>query len=82
MRVGSGVILFQLAGFLTSALADFYFAKHSFAIALGTMVLLQDFPEGLRLMGLAWLISPFGLPLIAAFLVELLGVFNDSLKAI
>ena len=44
--------------------------------------LLQDFPEGLRLMGLAWLISPFGLPLIAAFLVELLGVFNDSLKAI
>lgn len=28
MRVGSGVILFQLAGFLTSALADFYFAKH------------------------------------------------------
>ena len=53
-----------------------------FAIALGTMVLLQDVPEGLRLMGLAWLISPFGLPLIAAFLVELLGVFNDSLKAI
>ena len=42
----------------------------------------QDVPEGLRLMGLAWLISPFGLPLIAAFLVELLGVFNDSLKAI
>ena len=30
MRVGSGVILFQLAGFLTSALADFYFAKHKF----------------------------------------------------
>lgn len=29
MRVGSGVILFQLAGFLTSALADFYFAKHN-----------------------------------------------------
>lgn len=30
MRVGSGVILFQLAGFLTSALADFYFAKHKY----------------------------------------------------
>ena len=53
-----------------------------FTNALGTMVLLQDFPEGLRLMGLTWLICPFGLPLIAAFLVELLGVFNDSLKAI
>lgn len=33
MRVGSGVILFQLAGFLTSALADFYFAKHKFQIS-------------------------------------------------
>ena len=32
MRVGSGVILFQLAGFLTSALADFYFAKHIFML--------------------------------------------------
>ena len=32
MRVGSGVILFQLAGFLTSALADFYFAKHNLRI--------------------------------------------------
>ena len=32
MRVGSGVILFQLAGFLTSALADFYFAKHREAV--------------------------------------------------
>ena len=53
-----------------------------FAIALSTMVLLQDIPTSLRLMGLTWLISPFGLPLIAAFLVELLGVFNDSLKAI
>ena len=34
MRVGSGVILFQLAGFLTSALADFYFAKHILATFL------------------------------------------------
>ena len=33
MRVGSGVILFQLAGFLTSALAAFYFAKHNILLA-------------------------------------------------
>lgn len=38
MRVGSGVILFQLAGFLTSALADFYFAKHT----------CEDFSRGTR----------------------------------
>ncbi len=70
LMAGGGVALIGIVAFVC------------FAIALGTMVLLQDFPEGLRLMGLAWLISPFGLPLIAAFLVELLGVFNDSLKAI
>ena len=53
-----------------------------FTLGLGVMVLLQDFPEGLKAMGLALLISPFGLPLIATFLVELLGAFNESLKAI
>lgn len=53
-----------------------------FAIGLGTMVLLQDFSEGLKVMGLALLISPLGLPLIATFLVELLGAFNESLKTI
>jgi len=70
-------LLCQLSTMLLGVLAFVVFA-----IALGTMVLLQDFPEGLRILGLAWLISPFGLPLIAAFLVELLGIFNDSLKAI
>ncbi len=54
----------------------------AFVIALGTMVLLQDFQQGIRMMGLALLISPFGIPLVATFLVELLGVFKDSLKAI
>lgn len=38
MRVGSGVILFQLAGFLTSALADFYFAKHSPLLVLSGLM--------------------------------------------
>ena len=70
-------LLCQLSTMLLGVLAFVVFA-----IALGTMVLLQDFPEGLRILGLAWLISPLGLPLIAAFLVELLGLFNDSLKAI
>ena len=41
MRVGSGVILFQLAGFLTSALADFYFAKH----ILDSVQLSSQFPR-------------------------------------
>lgn len=37
MRVGSGVILFQLAGFLTSALADFYFAKHTASLVAASL---------------------------------------------
>ena len=40
MRVGSGVILFQLAGFLTSALADFYFAKHTISTPWQSMSLI------------------------------------------
>ncbi len=45
MRVGSGVILFQLAGFLTSALADFYFAKHSYFAGLMGTGLFRRFPQ-------------------------------------
>lgn len=52
-------------------------------IGIGTVLLLgEPFMTGLKIAGLAWLISPFGLPLIATFLVELLGGFNDMLKAI
>lgn len=41
MRVGSGVILFQLAGFLTSALADFYFAKHNHVVVPENPIIIQ-----------------------------------------
>ena len=41
MRVGSGVILFQLAGFLTSALADFYFAKHTLFVCFSAGISLH-----------------------------------------
>ena len=53
-----------------------------FLIALGTMVFLHDPSEGIRILGLALLISPFGLPLVATFLVEVIGGFNDLLKEI
>lgn len=53
------------------------------AIAIGTVVLLgEPFMTGLGIAGLAWLISPFGLPLIATFLVEALGGLNSMLKSI
>lgn len=53
------------------------------AIAIGTVAIVgEPLITGLKIAGLAWLISPFGLPLISTFLVELLGGFNDMLKAI
>ena len=52
-------------------------------VAIGTVVLLgEPLMTGLGIAGLAWLISPIGLPLIATFLVELVGGLNDMLKAI
>ncbi len=52
------------------------------AIALGLIFLLQDTASGIKVLGLAFLISPFGVPLLITFLIELLGVFKDALKAI
>ena len=67
----------QLSGMVLGMLA---FAM--FVISLGVMVILQDFHEGAKMMGLTLLVSPFGIPLIATFLVELLGIFNETLKEI
>jgi hypothetical protein len=53
-----------------------------FAIALGTMILLHEVTDGLKIMVLAYLISPYGIPLFASFLVELVDVLNSRLKAI
>ena len=67
----------QLSGMVLGMLALVIFVT-----GLGTMVLLGDFGEGLGILGLAYLVSPFGVPLIATFLVELLGVANEALKEI
>ncbi|MEL7609649.1 MAG: CD1845 family protein [Bacillota bacterium] len=53
-----------------------------FAIALGTMILLGEFWEGIKIAVLAWLISPYGIPLFASFLVELVDGLNSRIKAI
>ena len=67
----------QLSGMVLGMLALVIFIT-----GLGTMVLLGDVKEGLGILGLAFLVSPFGVPLIATFLVELLGVVNEALKEI
>ena len=75
--VAIGRLLCQLSGIVLGILAFVIFV-----IALGVMIILQDFHEGFRIVGLAFLVSPLGIPLIATFMVELLGVFNERLKEI
>ena len=49
---------------------------------LATILLAHDMSNGLILIAIAFLISPFGLPLIVTFLIEVLGLFKDMIKAI
>ena len=53
------------------------------AIAIGTVTIVgEPMIEGLRIAGLAWLISPFGLPILVTLLIELVGGLNELLKQI
>ena len=51
-------------------------------VGLATILLAHDMSNGLILIAIAFLISPFGLPLIVTFLIEVLGLFKDMIKAI
>lgn len=53
-----------------------------FALSLGTMIILKDMQDGLRAMVLAYLISPFGIPILASWLIGKVGQVNERLKAI
>ena len=53
-----------------------------FALALAMMIFLHDMSNSLIVLVLAWLISPFGIPLFASWLVEKVDDLNGKLKAI
>lgn len=53
-----------------------------FALALATMIFLHDVSNGLKVLVLAWLLSPYGIPLFASWLVEKMDDLNCWLKAI
>ena len=53
-----------------------------FILGLAVMFLMQDYRGGLQIMILSFVLGPFGLPFIVSFLVELIGLFNDSLKTV
>ena len=53
-----------------------------FVLALAIMVLLGEVVEGLKALLAAYLISPYGIPMFAAWLIGTVGGINERLKAI
>ncbi len=53
-----------------------------FALGLASIVLLGDVKQGLIALFIAFLLSPYGLPMIAAWLIGTIGGINERLKSI
>ncbi len=53
-----------------------------FVLALAIMILLGEVGEGLKALLAAYLISPYGVPMLAAWLIGTVGGINERLKAI
>lgn len=53
-----------------------------FALALGIMIFLGEVQDGIKAMVLAYLISPYGIPLLAGWLIGKLQAVNERLKSI
>ena len=51
-------------------------------IALGTIFILRETSEGMKIIVLAYLISPYGIPMFAAWLIAKMDGLNDLLKSI
>ena len=53
-----------------------------FMLGLGTMILLKEVGDGFGILIMAYVISPYGIPLFASWLVERLDDLNCMLKSI
>ena len=53
-----------------------------FVLALAIMVLIGEVGEGLKALLAAYLISPYGIPMLATWLIGAVGNINERLKAI
>jgi len=53
-----------------------------FAIGLATMLLLGETNESLKVLFIAYLISPYGIPMLAAWFLGTIGGINERLKSI
>ena len=62
---------------LLSILAFFFFA-----LGLATMLILGETKQGISALFIAFLISPYGIPMLAAWLIGTVGGINERLKSI
>ena len=53
-----------------------------FALGLATMLLLGETKQGISALFIAFLISPYGIPMLAAWLIGTVGGINERLKSI
>ena len=53
-----------------------------FTLGLATMLLLGETKQGISALFIAFLISPYGIPMLAAWLIGTVGGINERLKSI
>ena len=75
------VFVCQFLCLLSSMLLS-VFALLLFALALAIMVLFGEVGEGLKALLAAYLISPYGVPMLATWLIGTVDGINQQLKAI
>ena len=52
-----------------------------FVLALAIMIFLGEVQDGIKTMVLAYLISPYGIPMFTGWIIEILQVANEWLKS-
>lgn len=94
MRILIKILLFPVVVVLTVFVAVCRFLCHFstvllsiaamllFVFALINMIGLKDVSGGVKMMVAAYLISPYGIPLFASFLIEALDGLNGLIKSI
>jgi hypothetical protein len=53
-----------------------------FILALGIMIFLGEVQEGINVLVLAYIISPYGAPMLAAWMIGKIGQVNEWVKTI
>ena len=59
---------------------SFHFSTTFICTSLGDYDYFKDMQDGLRAMVLAYLISPYGIPILAHWLIGKIGKMNERLK--